>query len=63
MRERSSEDRRVVITRLSKEGLALVDSIDVPIEALISITNGQSSGVVALSGAIADLERVREAFE
>jgi DNA-binding MarR family transcriptional regulator len=62
MRERSSEDRRVVITRLSKEGLALVDSIDVPIEALIK-SRMAKFGRGTLSGMVADLERVREAFE
>jgi DNA-binding MarR family transcriptional regulator len=33
LRERSREDRRVVVTRISDEGLALVNSLDQPIEA------------------------------
>jgi DNA-binding MarR family transcriptional regulator len=61
-RERSNEDRRVVITRISKEGLTLLSSIDRPLEVLIG-SRMAKFGRNALAGMIADLERVREAFE
>lgn len=61
-RVRSSEDRRVVITRISAEGLALVGSIDQPLRALSKSRLGKF-GRDALAGLIAGLERMREAFE
>ena len=61
-RERSSEDRRVVITRISKTGLKLVDSIDQPLR---SVNKGKLGkfGREALADLIAGLERVREAYK
>jgi DNA-binding MarR family transcriptional regulator len=34
-RKRSSQDRRIVITRITKTGLALVNSLDEPLKALL----------------------------
>lgn len=62
IRERSSTDRRAIITRISGDGLKLVDSIDRPIRALTQLRIGKF-GPDALAGLIAELERVREAFE
>ncbi len=61
-RERSSEDRRVVITRISKTGLKLVDSLDEPLHSVNSRKLGRF-GRQALADLIAGLERVREAYE
>jgi DNA-binding MarR family transcriptional regulator len=61
-RERSSTDRRAVITRISPEGLALVDSIDAPVVTMTQLRMGKF-GRDALAGLIAQLEQVREAFE
>ncbi len=61
-RARSSADRRVVITRLSESGLALVNRIDQPLYALIQRKLG-NFGRDALAGMITELERMREAFE
>ena len=61
-RERSSEDRRVVITRISKTGLTLTDSIDRPLRSLSKAKLGRF-GRDALEQLIAGLERVREAYE
>jgi DNA-binding MarR family transcriptional regulator len=61
-RERSSEDRRVVITRISKTGLKLVDSIDQPLRSVSKAKLGKF-GREALADLIAGLERVREAYE
>lgn len=61
-RERSSEDRRVVITRISKTGLTLVDSIDQPLRSVSKAKLGKF-GRDALAQLIAGLERVREAYE
>jgi DNA-binding MarR family transcriptional regulator len=61
-RERSTEDRRVVITRISKTGLKLVDSLDEPLRSV----NRRKLGMLgreALADLIAGLERVREAYE
>lgn len=61
-RERSSTDRRAVITRISHDGLTLTDKIDAPIRTLTQ-SKMQKFGRDALAGLIAELERVREAFE
>ena len=61
-RERSSEDRRVVITRLSDSGLALVNRIDQPMRAMSKSRLGKF-GRDGLAELIAGLERMREAFE
>ena len=62
VRERSSEDRRVVITRISQAGLALVDSIDRPLRAMNMSKLGKFEPG-ALADLISGLERVRQAFE
>jgi DNA-binding MarR family transcriptional regulator len=61
-RERSTTDRRAIITCISRDGLTLVDSIDAPIRALTQSRMGKFDRD-ALAGLIAELERVREAFE
>jgi DNA-binding MarR family transcriptional regulator len=61
-RERSSRDRRVVITRISPAGLKLVDRIDQPLHAMNKAKLGKF-GREALAELIAGLERMREAFE
>lgn len=62
MRERSREDRRAVITRISETGMQLVNRIDQPIEAMNQSRMGglDRSDLAAL---VTTLERVREAFE
>jgi len=60
-RARSTEDRRVVITRISPSGLALVGKIDRPLTELIRNRLG-NFGRDALAGMITGLERMREAF-
>ena len=62
LRERSSEDRRVVITRISGAGSALVDSMDQPLRKLSKSKLGKF-GRDGLAELIAGLERMREAFE
>ena len=62
LRERSSEDRRVVITRISGAGSALVDSMDQPLRKLSKLKLGKF-GRDGLAELIAGLERMREAFE
>jgi len=61
-RERSSTDRRSIITRISVAGLALVDRIDQPLHNLIRTRLGKF-GREALQGLIGELERMREVFE
>lgn len=61
-RERSSEDRRVVITRISQAGIALVDRIDQPLRAMNKSKLGKF-GRAALAELISGLERIREAYE
>jgi len=61
-RERSSEDRRVVITRISRPGLTLVDRIDQPLRAMSKARLGKF-GRDALADLISGLERVREAYQ
>jgi DNA-binding MarR family transcriptional regulator len=62
VRERSREDRRAVITRISETGMQLVNRIDQPIEAMNQSRMGglDRSDLAAL---VTTLERVREAFE
>jgi DNA-binding MarR family transcriptional regulator len=61
-RRRSSQDRRVVITRLSKTGLALVNRIDQPLRAMSKAKLG-NFGRDALAELISGLERMRDAYE
>lgn len=62
VRERSSTDRRVVVTRLTDAGLALVDRIDQPLRAMSKATLGKF-GRDGLAALIAGLERMRDSFE
>ena len=62
LRERSREDRRVVLTRITEKGAALVGSIDQPLRRLSKSKLGEF-GADALAELIAGLERVREAFD
>ena len=61
-RERSKQDRRAVITRISEAGLALVGSLDSPMRQMNESRMGtlDRDSLVALT---AGLERIREAFE
>ena len=61
-RERSREDRRVVMTHISEAGLALVGSIDQPLRKMSRSRLGKF-GRDGLAELIAGLERMREAFE
>jgi len=62
VRERSKEDRRAVITRISDTGMQLVNRIDQPIEAMNQVV---MRGLCHddLDALITTLEQVREAFE
>jgi DNA-binding MarR family transcriptional regulator len=61
-RARSETDRRAVVTRISATGLKLVDSIDQPLRARFKAKLGRF-GREELARLIAELERIREAFE
>jgi DNA-binding MarR family transcriptional regulator len=61
-RKRSSKDRRIVITRITKTGLALVNSLDEPMQAMLK----QQAGHVSrekLRQLIDTLESLRNAPE
>ena len=57
-RERSRNDRRVVVTRITKEGLGLVDSIDQPLEQVLRRDLGHV-GQRRLTELIGTLEELR----
>lgn len=61
VRERSSEDRRVVITRISPTGLALTDSIDHPLRETgkLMLRGFEQEELVTLT---MELERMRESL-
>jgi DNA-binding MarR family transcriptional regulator len=59
-RERSRQDRRVVITRITPEGLALVNGIDQPLSAFYK-ANVSHVGQRRLEELIGTLEALREA--
>jgi DNA-binding MarR family transcriptional regulator len=61
-RERSREDRRVVITRITKKGLELVDSLDQPMNAVLKQRFGRL-GKEKLRELIEMLEGLRNAPE
>ena len=61
-RERSREDRRVVITRISKKGLELVDSLDEPMHTMLRRRFGHV-GKEDLRRLIDILENLRSAPE
>jgi DNA-binding MarR family transcriptional regulator len=58
-RERSVEDRRIVVSRIRKEGLALVNEIDEPLQALLKRLLGHI-GQKRLRELIETLELLRE---
>ena len=58
-RERSRQDRRVVLTRITQEGLALVNELDQPIKALLKKHLGRV-GQQRLKELIETLELLRE---
>lgn len=60
-RERSTQDRRVVKTRITAEGLAILGDIDEPLRNFLRARMG---GVdrAALENLITQLERIRELF-
>jgi len=59
-RERSREDRRVVITRITKKGLELVNSLDQPMNAVLKQRFGRL-GKEKLRDLIDTLENLRSA--
>jgi DNA-binding MarR family transcriptional regulator len=61
-RERSSLDRRAIITRISDAGLSLAAAIDQPIRKMNQAKLG-AFGREKLAELTAVLERIREAFE
>lgn len=58
-RERSKEDRRVVITRITARGLALVSRVDEPLDCLLGRMVGRA-GESKLRELIDTLEALRE---
>lgn len=60
-RERSKEDRRVVMTRISAGGLTLLGSIDEPLRNYLRDRMGQMDKA-GLESLIGQLEQVRELF-
>ena len=61
-RERSKEDRRVVFTRITRQGLDLVAGIDRPVRAFLKARLGQLDQQ-DLTALIGQLEQIREAFQ
>jgi DNA-binding MarR family transcriptional regulator len=57
-RSRGTEDRRVIVTRITREGLRILESLDEPIEALHLKQVGHL-GPERLKGLIALLEAIR----
>jgi len=60
-RERSKEDRRVVLTRITPEGLDLVAGIDRPVRAFLKARLGKFDQH-DLTALIGQLEQIREVF-
>ena len=60
LRERSKQDRRVVISRITPEGLSLLESIDGPLTAYMHANFGHM-GTQKLEALIALLEEFRQA--
>jgi DNA-binding MarR family transcriptional regulator len=60
-RDRSKEDRRVVVTRITPEGLDLVSRIDRPLRAFLKARLGKL-GQPGLTSLIGQLEQIRECF-
>jgi len=60
-RERSEQDRRIVITRITARGLELLDSMDAPIADILRDTIGKLPKQ-AQAELIERLEQVRELF-
>jgi DNA-binding MarR family transcriptional regulator len=62
VRERSREDRRVVLTRITRQGLDLVSGIDRPVRAFLKARLGKLDQQ-SLTQLIGQLERIREGFQ
>jgi DNA-binding MarR family transcriptional regulator len=62
VRARSKEDRRVVLTRITRQGLDLVTGIDRPVRAFLKARLGKfdQHGLTVLIG---QLEQIREGFQ
>jgi DNA-binding MarR family transcriptional regulator len=60
-RERSKEDRRVVVTKISAEGLVVLHGIDAPLRKLLRDRMGRM-GRANLESLIGQLEQVRDLF-
>jgi DNA-binding MarR family transcriptional regulator len=60
-RERSKADRRVVMTTISADGLALLGTIDEPLRKYLRDRMGRM-GTASLESLIGQLEQVRELF-
>lgn len=61
IRERSKEDRRIVLTRISENGLDLVNSLDKPVRDFLKATIGKIKKH-RLEELVEGLEKVREVF-
>jgi len=61
MRERSTADRRVVMTRIAPDGLAILSTLDAPLKGLLR-DRMSSMDRESLSTLIGLLEQVRELF-
>jgi DNA-binding MarR family transcriptional regulator len=62
VRERSKEDRRVVLTRITRQGLDLVAGIDRPVRAFLKARLGKLDQH-SLTVLIGHLEQIREIFQ
>ena len=61
-RDRSKHDRRVVIARITPEGLDLVSRIDRPLRAFLKARMGKIAPA-AMTSLIGQLEQIRENFQ
>lgn len=59
-RERSREDRRVVVNSITQDGLALTNAIDAPLGELLKVMMGRV-GMSRLKDLVETLEQLREA--
>jgi DNA-binding MarR family transcriptional regulator len=61
-RERSREDRRVVVTRITRQGLDLLAELDRPVRAFLKARLGKLDQL-GLTALIGQLEQIREVFQ